>query len=366
MSRTDAHNEKRKARFAAAGVTEKDIRFAVPSFMGESESGANCTLCDHEIKNLFELEFCRPGEPPISFQPVGCVCITDWVKAMPASPEREAALARIKEAEKLMAQMKAAKKIENRADSAREKLLSVLTPGDRKEIERYFALPEKLQTGEVKDIAEKVLKFGSFASKNQRGFFWHRLNEVEERARVLAGVVASVNAAPLPPARPAPRPPTPANAVPRPATPAPAPRPAPPAPPALVPECPLCRGETRSRTSARGPFFGCCRFPECRGIVNAFVARPAPGQQPMFPAPPPPTAEALARARQVREAGIASRSQNAMQHARPSFGVPVESAADVARETGQEQEYYGEPDEDALPAPEDAPAPDYTPGDTPF
>lgn len=47
------------------------------------------------------------------------------------------------------------------------------------------------------------------------------------------------------------------------------------------PTCPRCSGPTRLRSSARGPFWSCCSYPTCRGIVDAR----APGEK---RAPPPP------------------------------------------------------------------------------
>lgn len=34
------------------------------------------------------------------------------------------------------------------------------------------------------------------------------------------------------------------------------------------PPCSKCGGATSKRTSARGPFFGCKNYPNCRGIVS--------------------------------------------------------------------------------------------------
>lgn len=35
------------------------------------------------------------------------------------------------------------------------------------------------------------------------------------------------------------------------------------------PQCPCCAAPTVERTSKRGKFFGCCRYPECRGTAGA-------------------------------------------------------------------------------------------------
>lgn len=40
-----------------------------------------------------------------------------------------------------------------------------------------------------------------------------------------------------------------------------------------IPACPRCSGPMAERTSARGAFYGCLGYPECRGTVDA-AARP--------------------------------------------------------------------------------------------
>ena len=35
-----------------------------------------------------------------------------------------------------------------------------------------------------------------------------------------------------------------------------------------VPKCPDCGGEMRERAGSRGPFYGCAKYPACKGIVN--------------------------------------------------------------------------------------------------
>jgi len=63
------------------------------------------------------------------------------------------------------------------------------------------------------------------------------------------------------------------------------------------PPCSKCGGATSKRTSARGPFFGCKNYPNCRGIVSwdeavrlsqAAPAAPAGDQADEFSIPPPP------------------------------------------------------------------------------
>jgi hypothetical protein len=35
------------------------------------------------------------------------------------------------------------------------------------------------------------------------------------------------------------------------------------------PPCPLCNGKTTLRNGRNGPFYGCTRYPECKGTINA-------------------------------------------------------------------------------------------------
>ena len=270
-ARSNAHNEKRKARFVAAGVTEADIRFSRAGFVGEGE--AECALCDHPIKNLFSLEFARPSGARPRFEPVGSTCITDWIKAMPASPEREAALGRIKEAEKRMRDLK-------REKEEREAFLSGLDADAARLMRRFDALPDAVREqgdGPLADIAAKVERFGSFRSDRQAGFFARLLKDAERDAGVS-------------------RPPTPPTGTPRPTFPIPASTvaavaaatgrpdllPAPPASGFPVPACPKCGGPTRLNQSARGPFFGCVNFPNCKCLIPVYVApAPAPTQLPL-------------------------------------------------------------------------------------
>jgi hypothetical protein len=329
--RTNAHNEKRKARFVAAGVGVADIKFAFTDFVGEGSS--SCALCDHPIENLFRLEFRRPEGAPVVFDPVGCVCITDWVKAMPLSPEREMALLRIKEAEKRMREVKREREaVIERADAEKTAIATLENLAERALMERFGRLPLDKRTDTLNDIAKSVLRYGSFKSDKQKGFFAARLREAEPGSNPRVPVAAPT------------RPPTPATSAPRPQTLLPTPSVV-----TYVPECPKCRGETVVRQSARGPFFGCKNYPNCSSITPIFVPK---GQQTLnFPTPPPPTPEAVARARQAR-------AEITRPSSRGGYGAPVVSGADVARETGQEAEYFGEPDADMLQPPPET-TPDY-------
>lgn len=49
----------------------------------------------------------------------------------------------------------------------------------------------------------------------------------------------------------------------------------------LGPSCPKCGAATVQRTSRRGPFWGCCRYPQCNSIqpVRAVKSIPAPGER---------------------------------------------------------------------------------------
>jgi len=36
----------------------------------------------------------------------------------------------------------------------------------------------------------------------------------------------------------------------------------------VTPPCPLCKGPTRKRQGKKGDFWGCVRYPDCKGIIN--------------------------------------------------------------------------------------------------
>lgn len=91
-----AHDKKRAERFHARGITSKDVNYARARYVLEEPS--ECTLCDTKIKYQFRLMFDRPGEhEPINFYPVGSVCITDWMDALPDSEGKLALYAQLKE-----------------------------------------------------------------------------------------------------------------------------------------------------------------------------------------------------------------------------------------------------------------------------
>jgi hypothetical protein len=66
-----------------------------------------------------------------------------------------------------------------------------------------------------------------------------------------------------------------------------APAPSAPTPEIPAPPCNKCGGETAKRTSARGPFFGCKKYPNCKGIVNWDDAVKMAAAAPTTPVPPP-------------------------------------------------------------------------------
>ena len=36
----------------------------------------------------------------------------------------------------------------------------------------------------------------------------------------------------------------------------------------VTPPCPLCKGPMRKRQGKKGDFWGCVRYPDCKGIIN--------------------------------------------------------------------------------------------------
>lgn len=166
----NAHDRKRAARFAQAGIDATDIATADTSYI--SPDGGSCSLCDHELKHLFRLTF--PAKV-VTFEPVGSQCITDWMKALPPSPERDAALGRVKEAEKEMRRLQAEAK-------DRETLLERLGDDHGGLMRRYFALPEAAKTDTLKDIGSRVCRYGAFATPKQAGYFAKCLREAEGSA----------------------------------------------------------------------------------------------------------------------------------------------------------------------------------------
>lgn len=101
------HNIKRAEVFKANGLNILDIQYAHPAFSGFGD--ATCALCDKKhIKWLFSIKFDAPQglvalakveagidrDAEVTLRPVGSKCITDWLDAVPSTPEKLEALKR--------------------------------------------------------------------------------------------------------------------------------------------------------------------------------------------------------------------------------------------------------------------------------
>ena len=94
------HNIKRAKVFQENGLNDLDVQYAHPKFMGYGEG--TCILCDKQhLKWLFSIKFDEPQglvalakvgagidrEGEVTLAPVGSKCITDWLDAVPETPE---------------------------------------------------------------------------------------------------------------------------------------------------------------------------------------------------------------------------------------------------------------------------------------
>lgn len=103
------HNIKRAEVFKANGLNTLDVQYAHPHFEHYADDEQECVLCGHcHIKWLFSIRFDAPqglvalakvdtgidreGEVTLSY--VGSKCITDWLDAVPETPEKLEALKR--------------------------------------------------------------------------------------------------------------------------------------------------------------------------------------------------------------------------------------------------------------------------------
>lgn len=101
------HNIKRAEVFAANGLNDLDVAYAHPRFNGFGTG--TCVLCGQQhLKWLFSIKFDAPSgivalakvgigidrEGEVTLSPVGSKCITDWLDAIPETPEKLAALKR--------------------------------------------------------------------------------------------------------------------------------------------------------------------------------------------------------------------------------------------------------------------------------
>lgn len=124
------HNLKRAETFKAAGISDWDVKYAHPKFLGKDSSpeGGTCTLCGQQhLMWLYQIRFDAPDiavalgaitkgisrTAEVVFDPVGSVCITDWFDALPESAEKLAALQRWKVELEKERQAKTIQAIEN-------------------------------------------------------------------------------------------------------------------------------------------------------------------------------------------------------------------------------------------------------------
>lgn len=155
------HDRKRAERFAARGIGEADLPSAQTAYLGDG--GGACCLCDTKIVHQYLLTFAS-GDATTEFFPVGSKCITDWMRAMPESVERDEAIARVRAAESVMrAQRKVLKAFEKAEDHDAAKLMRI-----------FFRLPSALQADDsaaLGDIGQRVTRYREFKSDSQRRYF---------------------------------------------------------------------------------------------------------------------------------------------------------------------------------------------------
>jgi len=99
------HNLKRAETFKKFGVSDWDAKYAHPQFLGKDNTpeGGTCTLCGQQhLLWLFAIKFDAPDltvaiaaitkgitrTAEVVFNPVGSVCISDWMDALPESVEK--------------------------------------------------------------------------------------------------------------------------------------------------------------------------------------------------------------------------------------------------------------------------------------
>lgn len=183
------HDAKRAQRFVDSGIDVADLAFSETAYIGEG--GGTCCLCDTPIKYCFSLAFrSRPGRDDVTMVPVGSQCITDWMRALPDCPEREAALARVKDAERernrlMRAKQAAEREVERRAVARRECVAAFDGP-EADIVSRYFDLVDGGRAAEgyarwatLVDIGRRVERYRSFVSGKQAGLFSALVREAE-------------------------------------------------------------------------------------------------------------------------------------------------------------------------------------------
>jgi hypothetical protein len=103
------HNIKRAEVFKAHGLNTLDVQYAHPKFEHYTYDEQDCVLCGHRhIKWLFSIKFDAPQglvalakvaagidrDKEVVLSYVGSKCITDWLQALPETPEKLEALKR--------------------------------------------------------------------------------------------------------------------------------------------------------------------------------------------------------------------------------------------------------------------------------
>ena len=189
------HDKKRAARFADRAIGAEDTQYSSTSYVGEGAD--SCCLCDTKIKYQFRLTFNTPGKAPVVFEPVGSKCITDWMKALPASPERDAAMARVKDAEKVCQRLKREKKAAEKAKNQRDVVLAALDGDGPALMRRFYAAQDHSPDATrdwatAQDIAKRVESHYHFSSDKQQRYFAVVVSKVE--AGILVGMTDSEKA----------------------------------------------------------------------------------------------------------------------------------------------------------------------------
>jgi hypothetical protein len=155
-----AHHAKRAARFYERGITGKDIIYAQARYITEEPS--KCSLCDTKLKYQFRLLFDRPSEPePVIFFPVGSVCITDWMDAIPDSKGKLAFCARLKkEMEKIEAIQNEKRKVSAAKAKEKRKAAGIIRKQREKERRAKIAARKKAKkkATKKKTVKKKTIK----------------------------------------------------------------------------------------------------------------------------------------------------------------------------------------------------------------
>jgi hypothetical protein len=169
-----ATKSKRKVTFDAkrAAVLESkgvrvdtiDPRQVAIGLDGYEDGGANCTLCDHDIKWLYVLHLGLTDGRVVTFTPVGSSCIGTWAESLPVSEAQAAIVAALKVAEEEAEAIKA--RIRGFNAQAQQ---GHITEGERDALVRFVSAPKRIRENEfLGDVASKVERFKGWASDRQR------------------------------------------------------------------------------------------------------------------------------------------------------------------------------------------------------